>query len=302
MFDFREIQLSDKEWIEQCLKVSDFKGCEYSFANNLAWRRLSNTVICRYEDFYISCSLDDNKEPVFTFPAGAKCDSNGIQRYKQLFRQLKDYAEQQGHRFRLSSVNSEHLKWMTEYYGDRIKVCANRDSFDYIYKSSDLIELKGKKYHGKRNHIKRFKENDWSFEPLTAEHFDECIAFAAEFYNENDGYDDYSAVVEQFVIHTFFDNFDYLGLKGGVLRKDGMIVGFTIGEQLNSDTFVIHIEKANSDIQGAYPALCNEFAKHFAQGFEYINREEDLGIEGLRKSKLSYRPDFLLEKCTVTFK
>lgn len=302
MFDFREIQLSDKEWIERCLKESDFRGCEYSFANNLAWRRLSDTVICRHGDFYISCSFDDDKQPVFTFPAGAKCESKGIERYKELFSRLKTYTEQNGHRLKISSVNSEHLKWMTEYYGDKIEVYANRDSFDYIYRSSDLIELKGKKYHGKRNHIKRFKENSWAFEPMTAGHFNECIAFAAEFYNENDGYDDYSAVVEQFVIHTFFDNFEYLGLKGGVLRKDGRIVGFTIGEQLNSDTFVVHIEKAKSEIQGAYPTICNEFARENAGEFRYVNREEDLGIEGLRKSKLSYKPEFLLEKSTVTFK
>ncbi len=302
MLNFREIQLSDKIWIDECLKISDFRGCEYSFANNLAWRRLSDTVICHHNGFYISCSFDDNRKPVFTFPAGAKCDDNGIEKYKLLFEQLKEYAKSIHSELKISSVNSEHLRWMQEFYKDEITVCANRDSFDYIYKAENLIELKGKKYHGKRNHIKRFKDNGWSFEIMTPDCFDECTAFAAEFYNDNKSYDDYSAVVEQFVIHTFFTNFEYLGLKGGVLRKDGEMVGFTIGEQLNSDTFVVHIEKAKSEIQGAYPTICNEFLKTFASGLEYVNREEDLGIEGLRKSKLSYYPEFLLEKNTVTFK
>lgn len=302
MLEFREIQLSDREWINECLKISDFRGCEYSFANNVAWRRLSNTVICHHNGFYISCSFDDDGKPVFTFPAGAKCDSEGIEKYKQLFAQLKEYAQSHNTQLKVSSVNNEHLKWIQEYYGDKIEVYANRDYFDYIYKTQNLIELKGKKYHGKRNHIRRFKENNWSFEEMTPDKFDECISFAAEFYNNNKSYDDYSAVVEQYVIHTFFTNFEYFGLKGGVLRKDGKIVGFTIGEQLNSDTFVVHIEKAKSDIQGAYPAICNEFLKAYANGLEYVNREEDLGLEGLRKSKLSYNPEFLLEKNTVTFK
>ena len=302
MLNFREIQLSDKMWIDKCLKVSDFRGCEYSFANNLAWRRLSDTVICHHNGFYISCSFDEKRKPVFTFPTGARCDREGIEKYKALFQDLKEYAQSVHSELRISSVNSEHLKWMQEFYGDEIEVRANRDSFDYIYKTENLIELKGKKYHGKRNHIKRFKDNDWSFEILTPKAFDECAAFAADFYNDNKSYDDYSAVVEQFVIHTFFADFEYLGLKGGVLRKNGEIVGFTIGEQLNSDTFVVHIEKAKSDIQGAYPVICNEFLKACASGLEYVNREEDLGIEGLRRSKLSYHPKFLLEKYAVTFK
>lgn len=301
MFDFREITLNDKDWINEKLSVSDFRGCEYSFANNLAWRRLNNTLITSYKDFYISCSFFD-KQPVITFPAGVICDENGKAKYTELFSKLKSYIENQGCHFVLSSVTAENLEWIKEQYKDEIEISADRDSFDYIYNSSDLIELKGKKYHGKRNHIKRFKDNNWSFEPLTSVNFDDCTAFAAQFYNNNESYDDFSAVVEQYAIHMFFTNFDLLGLKGGLLKSQGKIVGFTLGEQINSDTFVVHIEKALSEVQGAYPTICNEFAKACASNLKYINREEDLGIEGLRKSKLSYQPEFLLEKYTVRFK
>ena len=301
MFEFREIQLSDKEWIDNCLKISDFRGCEYSFANNMAWRRLSDTLVCHHDDFYISCSFDEGK-PYFTFPSGAKCDKQGIEKYKKLFVELKDYAESKNVPLKISSVNSQHLEWIKECYGDNITVSANRDYFDYVYKTEELIRLKGKKFHGKRNHIKRFKENNWSFEPLSPNSFDECIAFAAESYNDNNSHEDFSSVVEQYAINMFFDNFYYLRLKGGILRKDSQIVGFTIGEKLNSDTFVVHIEKAKGQVQGAYPTLCNEFLKACAADCMYVNREEDLGIEGLRKAKLSYRPEFLLEKYVVEFK
>lgn len=302
MFEFREIQLSDRDWINECLRKSDFRGCEYSFSNNMAWRRLSDTKICEHDGFYISCSQDEKGKPFFTFPTGVKTDGEGIEKYKKLFAELKAYTDSLNVPFKVSSVNADDLKWISEHYGDKITVKPNRDSFDYIYNASDLVELKGKKYHGKRNHIKRFKENNWSFELLETEYFDECITFAAKFYNQSNGYDDHSAVVEQYAINTFFENFEYFGLKGAILRKDAKLVGFTIGEALNSDTFVVHVEKARADVQGAYPTLCNEFAKACAQNFRYINREEDMGIEGLRRSKQSYRPEFLLEKYTVEFK
>ncbi len=115
-------------------------------------------------------------------------------------------------------------------------------------------------------------------------------------------YDDESAVGEQYAINTFFNNFDELGLKGGVIRVDGKVAGFTVGSRINSDTLDVHIEKALPNINGAYTAVMNEFAKAESNDFTYINREEDLGIEGLRKSKLSYNPEFRLVKNVVTFK
>lgn len=299
MFDFRKIRLSDKVAVNEKLAVSDFRGCEYSFANNMAWQRLNDTLICFYKDFYICCSFEDG-QPYITFPAGVKSDDSGKEKYIQLFSELKQYMEQQGRPLIVSSVNTENLEWIKEYYGDKITCEYNRDGSDYIYNSSDLINLSGKKYHGKRNHIKRFMENDWEFEPITSDNLDDCILFSTQFYNNNEN--DYSAIIEQYAIDLFFMNMDYLNLKGGVLKADNRIVGITIGEQLNSDTFVVHIEKALADVQGAYPMICNQFAKANAAELKYINREEDLGLEGLRKSKLSYKPAFMVDKYTVYFK
>lgn len=301
MFDFRKIELADRDWIQEKLAVSDRRGCEYSFANNLAWHRLADTVITQHDGFYISCSFEDGA-PCFTFPTGVTTDEKNRERFFRLFYELERYVSDQGKPFVLSSVQSDEVIWLKEYYKDRITVTPSRNGFDYIYDADALIKLEGKRFHGKRNHIKRFKENDWSYEPIRPEHYDECIRFAVLAYNFPEKYDDFSAVVEQYAVHTFFSNFEYLGLKGGVLRVGGEMVGFTVGEPLNSDTFDIHIEKADASIQGAYPTLFNEFISREAQEFRYINREEDLGIEGLRKSKMSYHPEFLLEKYYVSFK
>lgn len=294
MLNFKEIEISDKKWITDLLKASDFIGCEYSFANNMAWRRLNNSLITRYKDFYIT-GAPYAENPYFTYPAG-----NGD--VFEVIDVLKKYCEENATKLVITSVTENNLEMLKERYCDTIKITTNPDYYDYIYNASDLIELKGKKFHGKRNHIRRFKENNnWKFVSLTPDLFDACIEFSVSSYNKSNGYDDFSAVCEQYAIHTFFKFYDELGLKGGVLYANDKIAGFTIGERLNSDTFVVHIEKALNELQGAYPTLCNEFAKTFPNEIKYVNREEDLGIEGLRKSKKSYNPVFLLKKYTVTF-
>lgn len=296
MFDFRRIELSDRDRVNAALAVSDFRGCEYCFANNMAWRRLADTVVTFDGDFYVSCSFYGG-EPVFTFPTGVRLDESGRGKYLELFSRLYRFAKNGGASFRVCSVTRENVEWLKEIFPD-VQVESDRGGFDYIYNAERFIALSGKSFHGKRGHIKSFKQHDWSTRTLNSADFEECALFAADSYSREAGY---SAAVEQFAIHTFFENFDALGLKGMKLYCDGELVGFTVGEQLNSDTFVVHIEKARGDIRGAYPTLANEFAAANAADLKYINREEDMGIEGLRRSKLSYKPEFLLEKNTLTF-
>ena len=293
MLEFRDIQLSDKEWIDKSLKMSDFRGCEYSFANNIAWRRLGNAKISRFEDFYICASFSEDT-PAFFFPAG-KGD------YKKIFHEFYKFSSFLDKPLVIQSVGTDNLNMFKEFYGNCFSIESDEGGYDYIYNAEYLMTLKGKKYHQKRNHLARFYENNWSYEPIDAHNMDECIELSVNLYNDKMGYNSRSSVLEQLAIHTFFDNFDYLGLKGGVIRIDGQVVAFSIGEKINSDTFCVHIEKAMPDIQGAFVAINNEFAKREASDCKYINREEDLGIEGLRKAKRSYHPCYLLEKHKIIF-
>ncbi len=293
MLEFKVIELSDKSWIKELLRKSDFRGCEYSFANNMAWRRLYETKISRYKDFYISCSHKYGVQ--FTFPAGEGD-------YKDVIEQMKEYAGLNNSPLIIGSVTNKNLKLFEELYSGQYTALADENCFDYIYEAESLINLAGKKYHKKRNHIKKLYENNWEYSELTEKDYNDCIEFAVRSYNDNKAYDDESSVSEQFAINTFFTQFKELDLKGGVIRVNGKLEGFTIGEAINSDTYGIHIEKANASVQGAYAAINREFAESAASGYKYINREEDLGIEGLRKSKRSYYPAFLLEKNTITFR
>ncbi len=292
MLEFREIQLEDKQWIDDLLKKSDFMGCEYSFANNLAWRRQNDSQICRYKDFYIVKS--GKEKPVFTFPAG--CGD-----YKDVLLKIKEYAGKYDDRAVIWNASEEQAELINEIFEGKTEVICDEAQYDYIYLSRELIELKGKKFHSKKNHLNAFRKYNWSFEELTEKDFDECIVFCAKDYTEKSREENKSAVSEQFAIHTYFMNYDKLGLKGGILRVDGKIAAVSIGERLNTETFVVHIEKADTSLRGAYTAVCNEFARRFANDFKYINREEDLGIEGLRKSKRSYNPIFLLKKDIIIF-
>lgn len=293
MLDFKIIEISDKPWIDKLLKLSDFRGCEYCFANNLAWRRLSDTQITRYKDFYISCSRKNGIE--FTFPAGQGD-------YKDVFQAMEEYANEHNVPLTVNSVLPSQIEMLHEIFPNRhFTAISYEDGWDYVYNASDLIKLEGKKYHGKRNHLKKLLQLDYSYEPLTEKDFDDCITYAAETYNKDNSYDDASKVSEQFAINTFFENFNELGLQGGIIRINGVIEAFTIGERINSDTLGVHIEKANAEITGAYPAINNFFAKSAGNEFTYINREEDLGIEGLRKAKKSYYPAFMIKKHSVTF-
>lgn len=296
MLEFRQITIDDKDKINAALQLSDYMGCEYSFANNLAWCRLADSRICFYKNFYIVCAFDtDDGIPTFTLPSG-KGD------YSELFAEMKKFIENMGFPLRLSGVTESSLELLDTLFHGKFTKELDRDGCDYIYRRSDLTELAGKKYHAKRNHLAKFNRLESEFSVITEKDFDDCISFiTAEYNSRSDSEIIHSAVAEQYAVNTYFNHYNELGLKGGIIKISGKIAAVTIGEKLNSNTFCVHIEKADRQYNGIYTGICNSFVKACTDGFEFINREEDLGIEGLRKSKLSYYPAFLLNKYIVEF-
>ena len=191
---------------------------------------------------------------------------------------------------------------MLEWFPGRFLIEGDRNDYDYIYTREKLATLAGKKLHGKRNHIARFKDlGDWSYEPMTAENVEECRTMTYTWIHMREEKWNEEMNQEISVLHEAFDHMQELGLVGGVLQRDGQIVAFSIGERLNSETFVVHFEKAYPDLQGAYPMINQQFVEHEIAGkYKYTNREDDVGEEGLRKAKLSYKPVFMVEKGVVT--
>ena len=173
----------------------------------------------------------------------------------------------------------------------------DRDYFDYVYQRQDLAELKGKHYQPKRNHVNKFKrEYNFTAEPLTQQAVAECLEFEASWCRVHGYEEDENILNERQAMVYAFEHWERLGLRGLVIRVEGKVAAFTFGAPINHDTFGVHFEKADIRIDGAYSAVNQFFAASLPEEYVYLNREEDLGIPGLRQAKLSYQPAFLLEK------
>lgn len=293
MLEFRDIEITDREWVVPILEEAGFWGCEYSFVNNFAWQRLYDSKISRFKDFYI-CSHYFTNDLRFAFPAGKGS-------LPEVIEELKKYSESRGFPLKITGVTENQISLLEELCSGAFVFEESRGNYDYIYRSEDLINLKGKKYHKKRNHLNSFEKYDYTFSPITESDFDDCIRLSADFFNRKSE-DSKSATIEQLAIHNMFKYYDELNLKGGLLRVEGVPAAFSVASKLNSQIIDIHLEKADISFKGAYAAINQKFAAHYAEGFEYINREEDLGLEGLRKSKMSYYPHLLLKKYTAICK
>lgn len=291
MINFKNIELSDRAWINEQLKKSDFQSCDYSFANNFIWQKPYGVRFADINGFY--CLRNSYS---YTYPAG---DGD----IKPVIEELISDSAERGDRFILRGITTESKTELERIFPDKFDFSLNRADSDYIYSAEKLVTLSGRKLHGKRNHIARFKERfDWVYEDIDTDNMDECRDMCRQWYKIYSPEKDESINEEAMAVKAAFDNYSVLGLKGGLIRADGKVIAFTVGEPLNSDTFVMHIEKAFADIQGAYPIINQQFAEHNFDGFTYVNREEDMGDEGLRKAKTSYYPEIILDKYTAVLK
>lgn len=297
-FDFKRPQLEDKEVISHYFKHHTSRSCERTFVNVFLWARFYNVTFAIIEDTLVFKSEDENSF-AFAYPAGEP------ENVKKALDTLYQYSQERGVPFRLYNVTPDHFEQIEAWYPGRFQIEYNEDLADYVYESEKLCTLAGKKLHGKRNHINKFKslyEGRWSYETMSGDNVEECFQMALKWRNLNGCDDDPEKNSEMCVTLNSLRLFRELELTGGILRVDGQIVAFTIGEPICSDTFVVHIEKAFPDVQGAYTMINQQFVEHECMDYRYVNREEDTGDEGLRKAKRSYRPVFMVEKGVVTEK
>lgn len=294
--EFARIEITDKERADECLKKSGFRGCEYTFGNNFVWRNFGGVEVAFSHGMFFCRQLSGGKV-MFLYPAGEADVKTAVEL-------LREYCNEQKIEL-LISANREITGKITALYHNA-RALANRDFFDYVYLAEDLENLSGKKYHGKRNHLNRFYENDWSFEPLTMQNIPECLEMNEKWRAENIDKCSLSEEAraksdELCVVECSLKYYDKLGYTGGVLRVNGEVQAFTFGEPAGNDCFVVHVEKALREFQGAYTAVNREFVKSLGGRYKYINREDDTGSENLRKAKLSYHPAFMEEKYIISF-
>lgn len=291
--EFRQVKLEDKELIDSYIKKQNSKNCSISFANIYLWEPHYKVTYTEVEDMLVFRSNGD--QPSFSYPIGGSDVKKSIDF-------MMEYCKEMNLEFKMYGVTEEQFSVIEELYPGQFQVEYSRDEANYVYEIEKLINLSGKKYHGKKNHINKFKRlyPDWRYEDITDENLEECIEMAYGWRKENDCDTDELKKVEFCVSLNALKKLKELDLIGGLIRAEGKVVAITVGEPLTHDTFVIHIEKAYADVDGAYPMINREFLAHHAADYMYVNREEDTGAEGLRKAKLSYKPVFMVESGYVT--
>ncbi len=290
MIDFRSPRLEDKEWVKEKISKKELVTCEYSFGNIFSYTAKTNLKIAECEGFLVTkCQYTDGTVS-YCYPVGEGDKSKVIA-------MLVDDGIASGIPFEFFGMSRDDAQELEKLFPGKFRIKEVRDTRDYIYLSSDLIDLFGKKYQPKRNHISYFmRSNNWSYESLTEENIEECYQMSLDWLENNKSEFREDLEGELKIIRKVFDNYTALGYKGGVLRVDGRVVAYTMGEEISENTFCVHFEKAYSNIRGAYPMINREFVKNELSDYKYIDREDDVGIENLRKAKLSYYPVLLPEK------
>lgn len=285
MFEFHQPTIEEIDWLKEVIREAQPESCEYAVSNLIGWCTHYGAEIANIEGTLVS---KIKKNDLFGFPKGSNWE-------KALYAIKNEYEYPSFY-----GLIQKEKDLLEKHFPGEYNFFPSRNSFDYVYKVSDLANLNGKKYHSKRNHISYFQKNyDWSYEEINESNIRECIQMNEKWFLLNvdknpDGID-----AERKVLKLIFDNYEKFGFLGGVLRVNGEVVAFTFGEELNKNTFVTHFEKAFSSVRGAYPMINMMFAKNTLVNYEYVNREDDVGSEGLRKAKLSYYPAILLEKFTA---
>ena len=293
-YDFKRPELEDKDLVNHYFFEAPGRSCERTFVNVFLWSRHYKVKFAVIEDALVF--RDENDGYAFSYPAGEP------EAVKRALEAVMEYCREHECPFRLYNVTPEHFDQMEKWFPGRFQIEYVRDVADYVYETEKLATLAGKKLHGKRNHINRFKAlyPDWSYEKMDDGNVEECFQMALKWRNQNGCDDDTEKNAEMCVTLNSLRLYKELGLRGGILRVNGEIAAFSMGEPLCSDTFVVHIEKAFAEIEGAYPMINQQFVQHECMDYTYVNREDDAGSEGLRKAKLSYRPAFMVEKGVVT--
>ena len=296
---FHPLSVADRAAVQAVTLAAGRRNCNYTFANLIGWQFWFNTEVCLCRETV-----------VFRFNLMGRraymvCSAAPFS--ARLVELLCADASAVGADLMIIGVEDEPAAQVAALLPGRVTVEPRRNQYDYIYLRRELAELKGGSLKAKRNHVNKFLSMypDFCYRPLEPSLFDECRRLAKLWRSEVDenghdtGYDS-SADAEARAMENVFSHWEQLDALGGSIFIDGRMVAFTYGAPVTHDTFDVCVEKANRRIDGAFNIINQQFAAHLPERYIYMNREEDMGLEGLRKSKLSYHPHILLSYNSLT--
>ena len=291
MIDFQRLTPNDREKYQALLFADNTRGCEYSFANINLWGRQR---IAFLHDRAVLFSQYD-RISLYPYPVGTAD-------VKPVLDAVIHDAAKRGIPCRLSSMNQADCQMVESLFPGKFQFHMDRDHFDYVYDINDLAELSGKRYQSKRNFANRFASNhpdcrclplDENTIPAVQVMLEQWFAHRLSIAPDSD------FVLEQVALKRAFANMQALGLEGLALMEGDKCIAMTMGSRLSKDTFDIHFEKALEGYDGAYAYINRSYARHLREVYPdlcYLNREDDMGIPGLRKAKMSYHPHHMVEK------
>ncbi len=288
MIPFRRPTLADRELLEPLFFDVPYHGCEYSYVNICLWGQQQFALL---EGEIVLFSHWDGRS-MYVYP--------GSTHLPEILNALRDDAQQRGIPMRLYGITKESKEKIDALFPGEYGFFLNRDGGDYLYEIERLSTLKGRKLQQKRNHINRFLENnpDWYTQPIHAGNRNACRELAEQWFSIHEAAGE-DVNLEKVAMYRAFEAFDALGMEGLTLYAGGQMVAMTMGNRMRREIFDVNFEKADAEIPGSYPMINREFAKYIHEKYpeiRYLNREEDMGLPGLRKSKLSYYPDEIVEK------
>ena len=291
---FRPITVADADLLRSYTMESKCMNCDMNVANLCSWQFLYHTEWAVVEGFLVLRFVADG-HVTYMKPIG-KGD------LRHVLELLIADARSLGDTFRMACVCPCAQGLMDESMPGAFTYSINREKSDYLYLRESLVTLAGKKLQPKRNHINKFKRAypNYEYRPLTADLVPECIRLGEEWCRTNDCREQRAMQAEQQMIAYALSHIDELHIIGGTLFVEGKMVAFTFGARINAEAFDVCVEKADTSYEGAYAMINNEFVSRLPEDITYINREEDLGLEGLRRAKLSYYPELILDKMTAT--
>ncbi len=289
--NFSDLKVEDAKWAVPLLEANGYRSCEFAFVNLYIWKKIICTQIARFEDYLIVRYEYGGEHIHYQFPSGTGPLKPAIEAILQDAREL-------GRKPHFSTIPAERVADMEAAFPGYFVFENPRGASDYVYLASNLANLPGRKYQKKRNHCSKFERMypDWEFQEISGDSLECVCKFNERWCNLYDNRGDEGIERERRAIREACQHYGELRLKGGYLKVDGEVVAYSFGSPLGEDMFVTHVEKALYDVNGAYAMINREMAKRFGVHYTYINRENDVDEEGLREAKLSYQPEFLVEK------
>lgn len=298
---WKEIQLSDQDIFRKAFHSIQSQASEMSFANMFMWRKNYNTVYSVIDDVLCMVSNSRLTRPFAFIPV--PLGEFRPEAFRNAVHEVRKYFDNRGWQFNFGRVEESRIAQLQQHLGLKLKLEKNEDNSDYLYETESLITLAGKRLSAKRNHIHKFLREYGGFEyvELNRELVPECKRIFEEWCCGNEACDCHvPEECEKWACSQLLDNWDAIvGLKGALIQVNGRFEAFTIGEIVNENTAVIHIEKGNTEIHGIYTIINREFVERAFPETTYINREEDMGKEGLRKAKSSYYPCGFVHKYDI---